>query len=144
MCLKSSPQNPFMYMLSLTSRGDPIYIGIYVYEFFYFIEYDAVEEQFRTSLSLMLQVEWQDGAHWFLGTSLEWSTNNQGDISVHMCQSAFVKHTSEIFGLGNSNRDPLATPYHSRLVPSQDGLFFYTRSHLSALQNCALLLSTNF
>ena len=31
-----------------------------------------------------------------------------------------------------------------RLVPFQDVHFFYTRSHLSALQNCALLFSTNF
>ena len=31
-----------------------------------------------------------------------------------------------------------------RLVPAQDVHFFYTRSHLSALQNCALLFSTNF
>ena len=30
------------------------------------------------------------------------------------------------------------------LVPTQDGPFFYTRSHLSALQNCAVLFSTNF
>ena len=30
------------------------------------------------------------------------------------------------------------------LVPAQDGPFFYTRSHLSALQNCAVLFSTNF
>ena len=30
------------------------------------------------------------------------------------------------------------------LVPAQDVHFFYTRSHLSALQNCAVLFSTNF
>ena len=30
------------------------------------------------------------------------------------------------------------------LVPAQDGPIFYTLSHLSALQNCALLFSTNF
>ena len=30
------------------------------------------------------------------------------------------------------------------LVPAQDGPFFYTRSHLSALQNCAVLFSTKF
>ena len=29
------------------------------------------------------------------------------------------------------------------LVPDQDVHFFYTRSHLSALQNCALIFSTN-
>ena len=33
---------------------------------------------------------------------------------------------------------------HYWLVPAQDVHFFYTRSHLSALQNCALLFSTNF
>ena len=33
---------------------------------------------------------------------------------------------------------------HITLVPAQDVHFFYTRSHLSALQNCVLLLSTNF
>ena len=31
-----------------------------------------------------------------------------------------------------------------RLVPAQDVHFFYTRSHLSALQNCAFIFSTNF
>ena len=34
--------------------------------------------------------------------------------------------------------------HRNRLVPAQDVHFFYTRSHLSALQNCALLFSTNF
>ena len=34
--------------------------------------------------------------------------------------------------------------YTIRLVPAQDIHFFYTCSHLSALQNCALLFSTNF
>ena len=33
---------------------------------------------------------------------------------------------------------------HLGLVLAQDGPFLYTRSHLSAHQNCALLLSTNF
>ena len=31
-----------------------------------------------------------------------------------------------------------------RLVPAQDFHFFYTHSHLSALQNSALIFSTNF
>ena len=30
------------------------------------------------------------------------------------------------------------------LVPAQDAHYFYTRSHLSAPQNCAVLFSTNF
>ena len=34
--------------------------------------------------------------------------------------------------------------YLVRLVPAQDVHIFYTRSHLSALQNCALTFSANF
>ena len=30
------------------------------------------------------------------------------------------------------------------LIPAQDVHFFYTRSHFSAIQNCALIFSTNF
>ena len=32
-----------------------------------------------------------------------------------MCQSEFSEHTSKIIGLGNSNRDPIATRYRSGL-----------------------------
>ena len=36
-------------------------------------------------------------------------------------------------------------PYiHWRLGPAQDVQFFYTPSHMSAIQNCALIVSTNF
>ena len=38
----------------------------------------------------------------------------------------------------------ITTDPHWRLVPAQDGTFFCTRSHLSALQNCVVLFSTNF
>ena len=38
----------------------------------------------------------------------------------------------------------LSHVHQLRLFPAQDVHFFYTRSHLSALQNCALLFSTNF
>ena len=33
---------------------------------------------------------------------------------------------------------------HNRLVPAQEVHFFYTRSHLSALQSCEFIFSTNF
>ena len=44
---------------------------------------------------------------------------------------------------GKKPRPPIR-PWSLWLVPAQDIHFFYTRSHLSALQNCAVLFSTNF
>ena len=51
MGLTDSTHNPCLYVVPLTPGGNPIYIGVYVYDFVYFREYDEVEEQFRTSLS---------------------------------------------------------------------------------------------
>ena len=42
MVLKASTQNPFVDMLLLTSREDPIYNILYVENFVFFIESDAV------------------------------------------------------------------------------------------------------
>ena len=58
-----------------------------------------------------------------------------------------------LLGIGNVVNKILTNPLvvlalqklsSSRLVPAQDVHFFYTRSHFSALQNCAVLFSTNF
>ena len=38
----------------------------------------------------------------------------------------------------------LINPFTFGLGPAQDVTFFYTRSHLSELQSCALVFSTNF
>ena len=38
----------------------------------------------------------------------------------------------------------LKSKKYTRLVPAQDVNFFYMRSNLNALQNCALNFSTNF
>ena len=42
-----------------------------------------------------------------------------------------------------ANQPFLLRLLYLRLVRAQDVQFLYTRSHLSALQNCALILSTN-
>ena len=42
MVLAASPHDPFVYMVSLTPGGGPVYIGLYVDNFFYFRKYDAV------------------------------------------------------------------------------------------------------
>ena len=48
----------------------------------------------------------------------------------------YVRHTDLITWVSNSSWD--------MIFPARDWPFFYTRYHLSALQNCSLLLSTSF
>ena len=54
-----------------------------------------------------------------------------------------LKKTRYLERFWNACSHPLKA-FLSRLVPAQGGPFFYTRSHFSALQNYALLSSTNF
>ena len=69
-----------------------------------------------------------------------------GRIILDMHQDIFnMRHNQN-----NPNLDPILAILPSFadvciwLVPAQDVQFFYTRSHLSALQNWALLFSINF
>ena len=47
-------------------------------------------------------------------------------------------------GSGNMWEKSDDASFHLRLGPAQDVHFFYTRSYLSSLQNCAIILSTHF
>ena len=83
--------------------------------FVYFSEQNVGEEQLRAALLSINQLYWYGDAYWFIGTSFKWSAEPQGDIYVHMFQSEFSEHTPERFGLRNSNRYPIATPYRYKL-----------------------------
>ena len=69
MVLKDYTHNPCVYTWYLIPGGAKIYIGLYVDDFVYFSESDAVEETFRTSPSSMIQVYRQGYMDWFLKTS---------------------------------------------------------------------------
>ena len=68
--------------------------------------------------------------------------NNSSQLTINTNQLTGCGHYN---GKGNgSNKSYAESLYNIGLIPAQDGPFFYTHSHLSALQNCALLFSINF
>ena len=74
---------------------------------------------------------------------IEWETHNQKYpyiliIPPHIALQTI--HWSKI----DQKYSICALDSRKRHVPDQDVQFFYTLSHLSALQNCALYFSTNF
>ena len=73
------------------------------------------------------------------------SSNATGpNIDTYYYSIISLRSMRTVVLLSELNNIETCTSDISRLVPAQDGPFFYTRSHLSALQNCALLFSTNF
>ena len=59
--------------------------------------------------------------------------------------SVSLHHWLLRFGAASGELQPIVADFTEwlRLGPAQDVHFFYTRSHLSALQNCALILPNN-
>ena len=54
--------------------------------------------------------------NFFLGTAFTWKRHDNGNISVHFSQAAFIEHTAHRFGVNKSPRVPNMTPYRSGLL----------------------------
>ena len=68
------------------------------------------------------------------------SKNHQMFSSLYCCIFQYINSVVDLL----LNHTLCVSYFTQWLVPAQDVHFFYTLSHLSALQNCALLFSTNF
>lgn len=91
----------------------PITLGLYVDDFVFFSESDAVEARFQRLLSSRLSVDFMGDVEWFLGIHFTWKQHLDGHLSVHMNQAGFAANLVERFGYHKRAPSPLATPYRS-------------------------------
>ena len=69
------------------------------------------------------------------------------DEQLEVRKDTEERYLSHIFlqkSLNQHNKLKVYSQNAFRLAPAQEVHFFYTRFHLSVLQNCALIFSTNF
>ena len=103
----SSPEDP------ATGGDKPLHLGIYVDDFVYFSEDPEVEHRFERLLRSKLKIDFMGTVNWFLGTHFEWSSHQDGALSVHLSQEAYAQNIVETHRLSGINLNPLATPYRS-------------------------------
>jgi hypothetical protein len=124
MGLKPSPHDPCVYTGVVnpgedydpaTSTRKLLHIGIYVDDFVFFSEDSAEEELFRTTLASKIKVDFMGDVDYFLGTAFMWKRWQDGHLSVHMGQNAFVEYLGHRFALTNFVPVPNMTPYRSGL-----------------------------
>ena len=99
---------------SSTTRKE-LSIGIYVDDFVYYSNDPAEEKIFEQELAKHLKVDFMGVVDYFLGTAFTWKEFEDGNVSVHMTQSAFTEYTAHRFGVDRMNRVPNMTPYRSGL-----------------------------
>ena len=74
---------------------------------------------------------------------------NQTDYVMVKMKNVSISPSDFTFNILVPEKNPMGSSAYNKtgstvFVPAQDGRNFYTRSHLSALHNCALLFSTNY
>lgn len=76
----------------------PIYLGMYVDGFVYFSNSDQVKEWFEQHLGAKLKADFIGAVSWFLGRHYDWHRLDDGRLTCHISQQAFVEGLLEIFG----------------------------------------------
>ena len=83
---------------------------------FVFYSTDPEEEKrFMSELKKRVVVDFMGDVDWFLGTAFTWKRHPDGNLSVHLSQSAFTDFTAHRFGVSKYNQTPAMTPYRSGL-----------------------------
>ena len=118
MGLQPSAHDPCLFTGIINSTDAPIerheiFIGLYMDNFVYYSTDPAEEALFRTEIQKQIKVDFMGDADYFLGTAFEWARHDDGNLSVHLTQTAFTEHSAHRFGVDKMNREPNMTPYRS-------------------------------
>jgi len=76
-------------------------------------EAPEMERCFERLLASKLKVEFMGTVNWFLGIHFEWSSHQDGSLSVHPSQEAYTQNIVETYHLSGINYNPTVTPYRS-------------------------------
>ena len=67
-----------------------LHVGLYVDDFLFYSSDPSQEVLFQTLLQEHIQVDFMGNVDYFLGTAFTWLQHKDGNISVHLRQSAFT------------------------------------------------------
>ena len=130
----------------------PLHLGLYVDDLVYYSEDTSVERRFESLLAAKIKVEFMGTVNWFLDTHFEWSSHQDGALSVHLSQEAYAQHLVEKHRLAGLNYNPRATPYRSgcpidsipsATVDEDDDAFVKRRESYQSLVGCLNWLAMN-
>ena len=75
---------------NISEYQSQLHVGLYVEDFVFYSSDPSQEVLFQTLLQEHIQVDFMVDVDYFLGTASTWLQHKDGNISVHLCQSAFT------------------------------------------------------
>ncbi len=99
------PRNP-----SAPHSDVPLSLGLYVNDFFYYLEDPNVEVLFKRLLKERVKVDFMGLVEWFLGIHFLWRFTFSW-VDVHLNQTGFAANLVKLFCWDSWDPTPTATPY---------------------------------
>ena len=87
--------------------------GLYVDDFVFYLYDPSQEELLKNLIQYQIQVDLRINIDCFLGTEINCLQHTDGNIAVHLCQSAFPEFNTYHFSVHGANKLPNMTPYSS-------------------------------
>ena len=81
---------PCIFMGKL-DRINMLYLGLYVNDLCHFSASDSCERIFEEKLVALTNVDFMGDVSFFLRIKFSWSMDEQGNLSAHLSQQAFVE-----------------------------------------------------
>ena len=110
--LHSCPNSPCLFTGSIAGVDGRIYLGLYVDDFIFFGDNDAVEEAFRNKLEAQCLVTFEYNPTHFLGNKITTAKDSSGHYSSHLSQKAVIDDLLEEHHL-HETTNTTRTPYRS-------------------------------
>jgi dUTPase len=111
--LKQHPTSPCIFFGSLIPGEPPLYLGLYVDDFIYFSESEAVENLFEQKFGDAISTDFNGQIGYFLGINFTCTRHADGEVTIHLGQEAFIENLCQISNLDNPHTAPVRTPYRS-------------------------------
>jgi deoxyuridine 5'-triphosphate nucleotidohydrolase len=109
--LQQHPTSPCIFYGTLIEGHPPLYLGLYVDDFFYFSSSKDVENKFENDFGKKIDMEFNGPVTYFLGIKFTTKTHESGDVSIKMSQEAFVEALTSASGLQGDGVTEPRTPY---------------------------------
>ena len=113
MGLTQHPTSPCLFYGTLIEGHPPLYLGLYVDDFIYFSESNAVKSKFEKDFRAKLDTEFNGKIGYFLGINFTHKSFTSGDVSIMLSQEAFIDNLCVIANLSDVTVTEPKTPYRS-------------------------------
>ena len=113
------PNAPCIFTGVLIPGKPSLYLGLFVDNFIYFTESQAVEEKFKEQFRNKYKVDFQDQVSHFLGMKFTIVNHDDGHLDIYMNQPSDTEDLIAKAGLDKSQTNIANTPETFRFYESQ-------------------------